>query len=322
MGKTTGIAWTDHTFNPWWGCIKVSAGCTNCYAEHDSKRWDMDIWGPGRPRRFFGDKHWNEPLTWNRAAEHDGVRRRVFCGSMCDVFEDRKDLIEHRLRLYRLIGQTQALDWLLLTKRPENVMGFVPEFYKPGFYTHGGWPANVWIGTTAENQEWADQRIPELIKIPARVRFLSCEPLLGPIDLSGQTVSQVWINDIGDFDNVECGISWVIVGGESGPHARPMHPAWARSLRFQCQAAEVPFFFKQWGEWLSDSQIIKYDPRHWPRFATARFGTLDIDGTWSPDVYPARFPTEQQQECMYNLGKKNAGDLLDGKEWHQFPELL
>ena len=130
MGKTTGISWTDHTFNPWWGCVKVSPGCQRCYAEtwDKAKGGGISHWGPTAPRRFFGDKHWAEPLAWNRAAERDGVRRRVLCGSMCDVFEHRPDLGDHRFCLYSLIEQTPMLDWLLLTKRPENVMDFVPEW--------------------------------------------------------------------------------------------------------------------------------------------------------------------------------------------------
>lgn len=307
MGRTTNISWCDHTFSPWWGCTQVSPGCTNCYAERDSKRWGMTIWGPTASRRFFGDKHWNEPLAWNRAAERAGVRRRVFCGSMCDVLEDRDDLGDHRLRLYRLIEQTPSLDWLLLTKRVENVMDFIPELYK-----HGGWPANAWIGATAENQEMADRRVPQLLKVPAPVRFLSCEPLLGPIDLA----------QAGDNSCVEWhengGIGWVIVGGESGPNARPTHPAWVRSLRNQCQEAEVPFFFKQWGEWIPDNQIIRHDKRHWPRFAHVKFGTLDINGDWTPDVYPAKFPLIHQ-ECVYWIGRANSGDMLDGQQWRQFP---
>jgi protein gp37 len=299
MGKITGISWTDHTFNPWWGCVRVSPGCQNCYAERDSKRWGLDIWGPLAPRRFFGDRHWNEPLAWSRAAEREGVRRRVFCGSMCDVFEDRPDLGDHRLRLYRLIEQTPMLDWLLLTKRPENVMDFIPELYK-----HGGWPSSVWIGATAESQEWADRRVPILLSIPAPVRFLSCEPLLGPIDLS--KLGTYWLGSASASRGMNDGIDWVIAGGESGPNASPMHPAWARSLRDQCQAAGAQFFFKQWGEWSPElGGLTDYGKR---RLLDRGFGRI-ANGYFAFD----------DGTLVEKVGRRLAGDLLDGKTWHQFP---
>lgn len=184
MGKETGITWTDHTFNPWIGCVKVSAGCQYCYAQHDTfprmmRSRGIELWGVNGARHVTSDSYWKQPLAWNKAAERDGVRRKVFCASLADVFEARDDLGEPRIRLWRLIEQTPALDWLLLTKRPENVMDFVPELWK-----HGGWPSYVWLGASAENQENANKRIPILLKTPAPIKFLSCEPLLGPIDLA------------------------------------------------------------------------------------------------------------------------------------------
>jgi protein gp37 len=330
MGKITGISWTDHTFQPWWGCTRVSPGCANCYAERYSKRWGFDIWGPDKPRRFFGDKHWAEPLTWNRAAERDGVRRRVFCASMADVFEEHVGLDEQRARLWQLIEKTKSLDWLILTKRPENIERMLPQHWSSFGYFQlhnelpdgNPFPRNVWLGITAENNDQFRERWLVLENVGRHwyvpVLFISAEPLLGPINMTDyleefiehEEDNTIWLR----------GIDWVIVGGESGPHARPMHAVWARALRDQCQEAGVPYFFKQWGEWLPDSQIIEHDPRHWPRFTLASFGTLDIDGAWNPDVYPAKFPVERQ-ECMYRLGKENAGDLLDGKAWHQFPEV-
>lgn len=213
MSEKTGIQWTDHTFNPWWGCAHVSPGCVNCYAETLAARYGNDVWGAKAPRRFFGEKHWAEPLKWNREAEREGRRHRVFCASMADVFEPREDLDLWREALWALIDATPSLDWQLLTKRPEEVAGMVP--------WGDDWPANVWLGTSVENQEWADKRIPELLKIPARLRFLSCEPLVGP----------TWILSYLLHGQVD----WVIIGGESGPHARRMDLMWARSLVNQCR---------------------------------------------------------------------------------------
>lgn len=229
--KDSKIEWTHHTFNPWWGCVKVSEGCKHCYAETFSKRTGNDVWGVDKPRRFFGDKHWNEPLKWDREAFESGERRRVFCASMADVFEDRRDLDDQRAKLFNLILKTPNLDWLLLTKRPENI--------KRLMYPSAIWGIeNVWLGTTCENQEQADKRIPELLAVPAAVRFLSCEPLLGPVNLHEVTRDP--------FGGIP-GIHWVIVGGESGHGARPMTEIWARDLRNQCNNAGVAFFMKQMG---------------------------------------------------------------------------
>jgi protein gp37 len=178
MGEQTAIAWTDHTFNPWWGCTRVSPGCEHCYAETFAKRVGQDVWGKNADRRFFGDKHWAEPIKWNAKAAQSGRRERVFCASMADVFEDRPELAEHRARLFDLIMfETPWLDWQLLTKRPQNVLDMVPPRWLDAhaYYGTNGWPANCWIGTTVEDQERADERIPWLLSIPAAVRFLSCE---------------------------------------------------------------------------------------------------------------------------------------------------
>jgi protein gp37 len=239
MGKHSAIEWTDHTFNPWWGCVKVSPACINCYAEKWSKRVGQSLWGPDSPRRFFSDKHWHQPILWDREAKKDQQRRRVFCASMADVFEPRSDLNFWRTRLWDLIGETRNLDWILLTKRPEEIQSRVP--------WHSAWPSNVWIGTTVENQEWAEKRINHLIELPAAVRFLSCEPLLGALDLSR------WLDRI----------HWVIVGGESGPYARILDPTWVCGLRDQIVKADKAFFFKQWGEWkTSETGIEKVGKKH------------------------------------------------------------
>jgi len=234
MGSETGIAWTDHTFNPWWGCTKVSAGCTNCYADTFAKRTGHDIWGPGKPRRTFGAKHWAEPLKWNATAEKAGVRAKVFCASMADVFDAEAPAGELD-RLWSLIRATPWLDWQLLTKRPERIAASLPADWGNGY-------PNVWLGTSVEDQRAAEARIPVLAAVPAHVRFLSCEPLLGPLDLSGD-----WcLHDGSDFE-VRYEFQWIIVGGESGPHHRLMDKDWARSLRDWSAKAGVAFFYKQDG---------------------------------------------------------------------------
>lgn len=229
MAENTEIAWTDHTFNPVKGCQKVSEGCKHCYAESETKRYGLAVWGPSAPRVRTAPDYWKQPRKWNKRALDAGVRERVFCASWADVGEDHPDWVQPRRDLARMIEETPALDWLLLTKRPESLVRL---FADAGW--SGAWPANVWAGHTVENQGAAAERIPHLRRVPARVRFLSCEPLLGPVDLRGALLDSSRIH-------------WVIVGGESGPSARPFDLAWARSIRDQCRAAEVPFFFKQAG---------------------------------------------------------------------------
>ena len=184
MGERTAIGWTDHTFNPWWGCERVSPGCQHCYAETFAKRTGHDVWGKHTPRRGFGEKHWAEPLRWDRDAATAGRPALVFCASMADVFEDRGDLDESRARLFDLIERTPNLIWQLLTKRPERVAALLPtRWLPPAEWPDRVWtgPPNVWIGTTVEDQKRADERIRHLVAIPAPVRFLSCEPLLGRV---------------------------------------------------------------------------------------------------------------------------------------------
>lgn len=226
MGETTEIAWTDATFNPWWGCQRVSPGCEHCYAETFSKRVGLKVWGPQAERRFFGAKHWNEPVKWNAKAAKDGVRKRVFCASMADVFEDREDLVEQRNHLWEVILATPSLDWLLLTKRPENMIRMLP--WGPSGLGPTPWK-NVWLGTTVEDQK-RGARADILREVPGHIRFLSMEPLLedpGTLDLAG--------------------IDWVIVGGESGGGARPFNPSWAKDIVAQCRSAGVACFVKQLG---------------------------------------------------------------------------
>ncbi len=255
------IEWTDHTFNPWWGCQRVSPGCEHCYAETMANRYGHHIWGPAKTtaRRAMSDNYWRQPVKWNEAARKEGRRARVFCASMADVFEDHPGVIHWREWLFTLIMNTAHLDWLLLTKRPENIRKMVPREWlmmpQP----------NVWYGTSVENQEYADKRIPLLLQVPARVRFLSCEPLLGPVDLTQLLVTTpCWHcgNMDGEAGRCYCGvhipseIHWVIVGGESGPGARPMEDCWARSLVQQCQASSIAPFVKQMGSVWARSRYI------------------------------------------------------------------
>jgi protein gp37 len=240
MAKDSKIEWTHHTFNPWWGCSKVSPACRNCYAEAWAKRVGQDVWGQYSKRRFFGESHWKEPIKWNEEAKIDGKKRRVFCASMADVFESRAELNPSRNNLWNLIEKTPMLNWLLLTKRPQNIQKMAPWKNK--------WPKNVWIGTTVETQTWAVKRLPYLLEIPAAVRFLSCEPLLGPLDLSP------WLK-------TKNKINWLIAGGESGPKARPMHPEWVRSLRDQCVDNHIAFHFKQWGHWAPKEIVFETSKR-------------------------------------------------------------
>jgi protein gp37 len=230
MGERTEISWCDHTFNTHEGCEKVSPGCTNCYAA-SLNEWlrGGENWGPKSPRRFFGDAHWAKPLRWNRSAQEAGIRRRVFCASVGDVFEDRPDLDGVRERLWNLIDVTPALDWLLLTKRPENVATMIP-------WLDDDEPMpNAWLGVTAENDEYATKRIPILLKHRDHFAklFVSYEPALGPINWARHFAGR-------------CRPDWVIFGDESGRKRRPAELEWARSTRDACAKADIAFHFKQW----------------------------------------------------------------------------
>jgi protein gp37 len=225
MGKKTNIGWTHHTFNPWRGCAKVSPGCAHCYAEAMAKRDPaiLGTWGK-EGRRIIAsessDTGWRAPVKWNRAAEQDGQRRRVFCASLADVFEDRPDLVAPRARLFRLIRQTPSLDWLLLTKWAERIGALLPPDWCDGY-------PNVWLGVSIESNDFAG-RADHLRAIPAAVRFISYEPALGPLDRLDLA-----------------GLDWVIYGGESGPKRREEDKQWARDMRDRCRAAGVKFFHKQ-----------------------------------------------------------------------------
>ena len=255
------IGWTDHTFNPWMGCTKVSPACDHCYAETlrvRVKGLDQDEWSTGT-RTVTSDAYWRNPLRWDRKAAEAGRPALVFCASLADVFEARDDLDEPRARLWDLIEATPNLRWLLLTKRPENVLAMTPAgWHGAGFADQPGrlWPANVGVGTTVEDQERADERIPHLVRIPAPMRFLSYEPALGPLDLTrylwrAMATSEIpgWALNDGCTEGRERtgAISWVIGGGESGPGHRPLDLDAVRAVRDQCAEAGVPWFFKQVG---------------------------------------------------------------------------
>jgi protein gp37 len=294
MGTKTGIEWCDATFNPWTGCQKVSPACDHCYAETQAKRAPKTFggWGPGAERKRTSESYWRQPLLWNKRAAKEGVRPRVFCASMADVFDNHRSIdLAWRTALWRLIDATPHLDWLLLTKRPQNIIGMLPNRIRDD---GSALPIpNVWLGTTIENQAEADRRIPHLLAAPAAKRFLSMEPLLGPVDLRAARYGHATALQR---------LDWVIAGGESGAHARPSHPDWFRSLRDQCVSAGVPFFFKQWGEWAPciSGTLVMPDPSA-PCPDTMK-GGMDAGGAW-----------------MRKVGKKAAGALLDGREWREVP---
>jgi protein gp37 len=248
MAERTGIQWTDATFNPWWGCERVSPACAHCYADTLARRYGHSLWESGSPRRFLSENHWRQPMRWNRQAEEKGLPLKVFCASMADVFEDRPELEPWRQRLWTLIEQTSMLRWQLLTKRPEDVGRMVP--------WRDVWPDNVWIGTSVENSRHTF-RVDVLRELPAAVRFISAEPLLGSLFVNGKPNRRPL-----ELDRVD----WVIAGGESGPRHRPVDLDWVRELRDACVGAGVAFFYKQRGGRTSKSGGRVLDGRTWDDF--------------------------------------------------------
>ncbi|KVN82222.1 phage Gp37/Gp68 family protein [Burkholderia ubonensis] len=329
MAENSMIEWTDHTFSPWIGCTKVSPGCDHCYAEHlMDARLHKVVWGPRGERVRTSASTWRQPVRWNaRHAEFfaaHGRRQRVFCASLSDVFDNAVDPAWRR-DLFALIASTPNLDWLLLTKRIGNVAEMLRGIDVDRL------PDNAWLGATVVNQAEADRDIPKLLAVPARVRFLSMEPLLGRVRLDAIR-SRDWDEDL--LVNVLTGygitsprqeephrvmnetIDWVIVGGESGPGARPMHLDWARSLRDQCATAGVPFLFKQHGEWAPGSGD----------FGAGRFETAAIarDGRVAPggyrvEDYPAGAASCDGWAMVHRVGKRAAGRHLDGLTHDEFP---
>jgi protein gp37 len=376
MSENTKIEWCDHTFNPWEGCQAVSPGCDHCYAEARNARFgggQAVNFGPGAPRRRTNAANWARTLKWNAQAYAfmvtHGRRQRVFCASLADVFDNQVPG-QWRMDLFKLIADTPNLDWLILTKRIGNVMPMLNQSINDiealsGFFGKGphpmddlyvwlaDWavkgkaPKNIWLGATIVNQTEADRDIPKLLAVPAAKRFLSMEPLLGPVDLAahhdwlGRSKGGMWCPDcpergvgIEPSEHSHChgevvnaspydGVDWVIVGGESGPGARPMHPEWARSLRDQCDAAGVPFLFKQWGEWAPragkltgggvDFQSLDPACERWPQ--VIRLGehgkNTRICENCTPDM--------GEEVFVQRVGKKAAGRLLDGIEHNGFP---
>lgn len=287
MGENSGIEWTDHTFNPWWGCARVSPACDFCYAATLAHRVapGEDYWTVNGPRRQFGDKHWNEPLRWQAAAEKAGTNPRVFCASMADVF-DKNAPQDARPRLWELIRRTPRLRWLLLTKRIGNAPSMLPTDWDRGYQ-------NVALGISVVTQAEADRDIPKLLDIPAWIRFVSIEPMLGPIDLyrGGFTFLEKQRSPRGRLYG---SLDWVIAGGESGTSARPVSARWLRKLRDACKAAGVPFFFKQWGEWAPPQQVP--------------------ESSWVPHH------DYVEGEYMIRCGKKKAGRTLDGETNSELPD--
>jgi len=245
VADKTAIEWTDATFNPWWGCTRVSPACAHCYADTLARRYGHHLWDEGSQRRFFSDQHWAQPRRWNRQAERGGRRLKVFCASMADVFEDHRALDLWRQRLWALIEETPLLDWQLLTKRPENVAAMAP--------WGDCWPENVWLGTSLENGRHTFRAN----ELPASIRFISAEPLLGSLFLNGKPNRQALELD---------GIDWVIAGGESGPRFRSVDLEWVRELRDACLDASIPFFYKQQGGRTSKADGRTLDGRTWSDF--------------------------------------------------------
>ncbi|WP_416049001.1 DUF5131 family protein [Cupriavidus basilensis] len=388
MSENTKIEWTDATFNPWIGCAKVSPACDHCYAEVSTPARALGVtWGATEDRHRTSAANWKLPHRWN--AQHDaffaahGRRRRVFCASLADVFDNAVSA-QWRFDLLRLIIETPNLDWLLLTKRIGNAAEMLEQAMRALTVGREGWRENylpnVWIGATICNQEEADRDIPKLLAVPARVRFLSMEPVLGPVDISkwldpwtcsdcghhgsendsgpcmcadcgveakydrsigsarcpqcgkddgtSDDVSDTcpncesvrgWSRDCGfKFDSERKLLDWVIVGGESGPGARPMHPDWARSLRDQCTGAGVPFLFKQHGEWAPGSG--DFGAGRFVTAAVARDGRV-APGGYEPTAYPRGAASADGWTMVHRAGKKAAGRLLDGMQHDGFPEV-
>jgi protein gp37 len=328
MSDKTGIEWCDATWNPVTGCTKVSEGCRNCYALTFAERWR------GTPGHYFEtgfdltlrpDKL-DQPLKWKKP-------RKIFVNSMSDLFhkEVPNDFIA---KVFDVMTKAEHHIFMVLTKRPERMKEFMEWYFETNKdpFDENDKPyiaPNIWLGVSVENQQAADERIPSLLQTPAAVRFLSCEPLLGEVDLEyPESSNKAQYCCSGHMCGCQgkpinpplvYGIDWIIAGGESGHRARPMHPEWARSLRDQCQAAGVSFFFKQWGEWGDFTNTV------------CKGGSEDKIFTSDGEVLGVGFPKyggsvsnnweENGGAWMSKVGKRAAGRLLDGREWNEFPEV-
>ena len=314
------IEWTEQTWNPIIGCSKVSAGCKNCYAETMAKR--LKAMGTRGYGAVAGDDgHWNGKIKLIESVLEQPLKRKIpttyFVNSMSDLFHENV-LLDDIFKIYSIMAECPQHTFQILTKRPEIMVACLCDIDPL---------PNVWHGTLVENQETADERIPELLKVPSAVRFLSCEPLLGAVNFVSHFNREAAPHM--NFHYVPT-IDWVICGGESGHKARPMHPAWARSLRDQCVATDVPFFFKQWGEWLpafeyqyadvkDDYENSKYDSCVWD---TEKNSWTDTAGSWDDheNWYIANNYLEPEQQ-MFCVGKKQAGNKLEGEVWQQMPKV-
>ena len=310
MAEFSGIQWTTHTFNPWIGCTNVGPGCDFCYAEALDPRFGGGHWGAGAPRKRTSAHNWNEPMRWNRRAIKDGgIRPRVFCGSLMDWADNEIDP-EWREDLWKVVRFCNQLSWMMLTKRIGNAAKMLPD--PETWREHFG---HVGIMATVVNQQEADRDIPKLLALKQSHGVswvgLSCEPLLGPIDLQSDLRRYL------DRGLVRPGfIDLVIVGGESGNKARPMHPDWARDIRDQCLRAGTPFFFKQWGQWECVYDRDQEDPdwRRCPEAKDENERYLNLAGGHGFHGERVVF--------MRKLRKKKHVALLDGREWNQLPPQL
>lgn len=320
MGNTK-IPWAEKVWNPITGCTKISPGCQNCYAERMANRLRGRCGYPAdEPFRVtLHPDRLEEPLRWRKPS-------MVFVCSMGDLFHEDVPF-EFINRVFTTIGQCQQHIFIILTKRPERMKVFIEDYYayeSPGGDEKGVHiQPNVWLGVTAENQKQADKRIPVLIQIPAAVRFVSVEPMLEAVDLlnddylGGCIYCEICLEESPKTCiERDAKLDWVICGGESGPNARPMHPDWARNLRDQCQAAGVPFFFKQWGEWLPNMQ--EYGCYQENANYNSRHIHIDKEGRDITGLYGLH---GEGDAVLCRVGKKSAGDLLDGKQYHEFPEV-
>lgn len=377
MGAQTEISWCDSTHNGWIGCTAISPACDHCYAKAMmDERLHRVTWGAGQQRVRTSASNWYAPIRWNRtpfgecnacgwrgeikgadpalsgtpvaallacpaceASRMSRARRRVFCHSLADVF-DNEVPIEWLVDLFDLVRSTPNLDWLLLTKRIGNVASrteaaihwiesrsdWSEDGPRHSLENLRNWladwmllhraPTNVWLGATICNQAEAERDIPKLLATPARLRFLSIEPLLGPISFEGMWVPHA---NPAMHENMLERLDWVIVGGESGPHARPMHPAWVRTLRDQCAAVEIPFFFKQWGEWAPqvgavDGWALDDNPE------LSRFDHRDWNEDHWGEPYRPMWCDDRDDDTVSRIGKKRAGRVLDGQTHNAFPK--
>lgn len=314
MADETGIDWTDSTHNEWIGCSKVSPGCRDCYAEHlMDHRMGRARWGPGQPRSLTAEGNRAKPFAWNRAAAKSGIPRFVFSSSLSDVW-DHEVPEAWRDGLRETIAATPHLQWLLLTKRHEQMAAIWPRWLD----AFGEVPANVWLGVTVEDQERADERIPVLARMPAAGRFLSVEPLIGPVRLRLNAQADFGMDPLCEL------VRWVIVGGESrqgdAHEPRPMHPEWVRALRDECAGAfeNVAFWFKQWGDWKPhhDATAMRRATdagKLVPYTVAASTARSEVGSrVWHAVPSGVREDGPGPVDIMRSVGAKAAGQVLDG----------